>query len=204
MCIEEPLRALEPERSEMRLVIALGESQDRCRLRAMLDLLGHRVVGEGADAEAAWRLARQHRPDLVVLEAVPGATESFEAGEAIRLALDVPLLFVSGAGDPSLLERARQVGCAGFLVQPFTAAGLGAALQIAMDRHAERLLLQRELAALKEKLEARKLIERAKAILMQQHGLTEPEAFRRLQRQSMATATPMKTLAEALIRASQT
>lgn len=186
-----------------RLVIALEQPEARCQLRGTLEALRHQVVGEADDADSAWRLARQLRPDLVLLEAALGAGESFEAAEAIRSALDAPILFLSATGDPALVHRARQVGCTGFLVEPFTGTALDAAVWMALDRHAERQALQRELNELKEKLVTRKLIDRAKAILMERHGLSESEAFRRLQVQSMTTATPMKTLAEAVILSSR-
>jgi response regulator NasT len=157
------------------------------------------VLGEGGDAETTRRLARQLRPDLVLLPASPEGEESFAAAEAIRSELDLPVFFLSDSFDRTLLDRARQAGCDGFLARPFTDVAFDIAIWMALDRHAERQSLQRDLADLKEKLEARKLINRAKAILMEQHGLSEPEAFHRLQSQSMNTATPMKALAEAII-----
>jgi AmiR/NasT family two-component response regulator len=181
-----------------RLVIALDPPEARLQLRSMLEALEYQVVGEAGDADT-----RQLRPDLVLLDAAVSNGESFEAAEAIRRALDLPVLFVSDSGDVALLDRARQAGCAGFLVRPYTTAALEVGLCMALDRHTERQSLRRELELLKEKLEARKLINRAKAILMERHGLTEPEAFRRLQTQSMSTATPMKALAEAVILSSQ-
>jgi response regulator NasT len=182
-----------------RVVIALEKAEARRQLRCTLETLRHQVVGEAGDADTAWRLARQFRPDLVLLSTSLGAGDSFEAAEAIRSGFDLPIFFLSNSYDPVLLDRARQVGCAGFLVAPFTDVALDIALWMALDRHAERQSLRRDLEELKEKLEARKLINRAKAILMEQHGLTEPEAFRRLQAQSMNTAKPMKALAEAII-----
>ena len=185
--------------SSARLVIVHGEADRRLELRAALEELGHQVIGEAGDAESARRLARQLRPDLLLLPTSLGNEDSLAAAEAMRRESDLPVFFLSDSYTPALLERAREAGCAGFLVQPFTQAALDAALWMALDRHAERQALQCELLELKEKLEARKLINRAKAILMDRHGLTEPEAFHRLQSQSMNTATPMKALAEAII-----
>lgn len=182
-----------------RLVIAVAEPEARLELRSMLEALSHQVVGEAGDADSAWRLARRLRPDLVLLSTSLGSDDSFEAAEAIRTGLDLPVFFLSPSYDAPLLDRARAAGCDGFLVRPFTDVALDIALWMALDRHAERRSLRRDLAELKEKLEARKLINRAKAILMERHGLSEPEAFQRLQTQSMNTAKPMKALAEAII-----
>lgn len=185
--------------SSARLVIVHEEADRRHELRAALEALGHQVIGEAGDAESGRRLVRQLRPDLFLLPPSLGNVDSFTAAAAIRRESGVPVFFLSNSDSRALLERAREAGCAGFLVQPCTQAALDAALWMALDREAERQSLQRELAELKEKLEARKLINRAKAILMERHGLTEPEAFHRLQSQSMNTATPMKALAEAII-----
>jgi len=135
----------------------------------------------------------------VLLSTSLGSDDSFEAARAIRRGLDLPVFFLSPSYDGALLDRAREVGCDGFLVRPFTDVALDIALWMALDRHAERQSLRQDLEELKEKLEARKLINRAKAILMERYGLTEPEAFHRLQVQSMNTAKPMKALAEAII-----
>jgi AmiR/NasT family two-component response regulator len=182
-----------------RLVIVHASPEQRLAWRALLEALSHQVIGEAGDLESARRLAWQLRPDLVLLPAALGDEDGFAAAEAIRRDAELPVFFLSESADPALLDRARAAGCAGFLAQPFTEAALGIALRMALDRHAEAQALRRELADLKEKLEARKLINRAKAILMERHGLSEPEAFRHLQSQSMNTATPMKALAEAII-----
>jgi two-component system, response regulator PdtaR len=186
-----------------RVVIALEEPERRLELRSALEALGYRIVGEASDTESAWHLTRRLQPDLTLLETSPEDGASIEAAEAIRTAVEVPVVFVSRCYDAGLLDRAREAGAAGFVMSPFTEATLDVALCMALDRRLERQALQRELVTLKEKLEARKLINRAKAILMEQHGLSEPEAFRRLQVQSMSTATPMKALAEAIILSSQ-
>jgi two-component system, response regulator PdtaR len=183
-----------------RVVIALEEPDLCLQIRAALEALGGSVVGEVGDAESGWHMARRLQPDAVFLDA---STPSLEAAEAIRSATEAVVLFVSAVYDRALLDQTRKAGGVGFLVQPVSEAALSVALALALDRRAERQALQCELTELKEKLEARKLINRAKAILMERHGLTEPEAFRRLQVQSMSTATPMKALAEAVILSSQ-
>jgi response regulator NasT len=182
-----------------RLLIVDGDPARRHELRAMLEPDGHQVIGEAVDAETACRLARQLQVDLILLSTSLAGEPGFPIAESIHREMDLPCVFLSDSDDPALFERAREVGCAGYLVRPFTGTALNIALRIALDHHAERQSLRRELAELKEKLEARKLINRAKAILMERHGLSEPEAFHRLQSQSMNTATPMKALAEAII-----
>jgi len=182
-----------------RLLIVHDEADRRLELRAMVEALSHQVIGDAGDPESARRLARQLRPDLVLLPTSLGGAEGFATAETISREAELPVFILSDSYDPVLLQRAREVGCAGFLVRPFTQTALDVALWMALDHHAERQSLRNELLDLKEKLEARKLINRAKAILMERHGLTEPEAFHRLQSQSMNTATPMKALAEAII-----
>jgi two-component system, response regulator PdtaR len=186
-----------------RLVIAMESPEAQLRLRSALQSLGYAVVGEAGDAESAWHLARRLQPELVLLQASTVDSAGFEAAEAIHSATDALVLIVCEAYDAALLDRAREAGAAGLLAEPITEASVDIALAMALDRRAERQALRRELEVMKEKLEARKLINRAKAILMERHGLTEPEAFRRLQTQSMTTATPMKALAEAVILSSQ-
>jgi response regulator NasT len=185
------------------VVIALEAPEARLQIRAALEALDGSVVGEAGDAESAWHMARRLQPDAVFLDTSTTGSAGFEAAEAIRAATEAVVLFVSDQYDPALFDQARATGGTGFLVRPVSEAAVSIALALALDRRSERLALQRELAELKEKLEARKLINRAKAILMERHGLSEPEAFRRLQVQSMSTATPMKTLAEAVILSSQ-
>jgi response regulator NasT len=184
-------------------VIALDLPEVRLQMRLMLEALNYQIVAEAGDAATGWRLARHLQSDLLLLDMSLSGDESFELAGVFRTTPDPPVLFVSDSADPTRLDRARRAGCAGFLLLPCTAEALEVALCMALDRHAERAALQRELHLLKEKLEARKLINRAKAILMERHGLSEPEAFRRLQTQSMSSATPMKALAEAIILSSQ-
>jgi response regulator NasT len=186
-----------------RLVIALDPPEVRLQMRLMLEALNHQIVAEAGDAATGWRLARHLQSDLLLLDISLDDAKGFERAEGLRTAASPPILFASESAAPALLDRARRAGCAGFLLLPCTAEALEVAVCMALDRHAERAALQRELSLLKEKLEARKLINRAKAILMERHGLSEPEAFRRLQTQSMSTATPMKALAEAIILSSQ-
>jgi AmiR/NasT family two-component response regulator len=186
-----------------RVVIGIGEVETRGQLRSALEALGYQVVGEAGDVESAWHLTRRLEPELALLEAPAASSTGFEAAEAIRAGTGALVMFISEAYEPALLDRAREVGAAGFLVAPFDEAALDVALCLALDRRTERQALRRELELMKDRLEARKLINRAKAILMERHGLSEPEAFRRLQTQSMSTATPMKALAEAVILSSQ-
>jgi AmiR/NasT family two-component response regulator len=184
-----------PTPDTLRILIAVADAAAGRRVRDAITDSGHRVMGETSDADAAWRLAQRLRPDLVLLDV--GLPDAFEAAEAIRTALDLPLLCLGA--EPSDFPPAREAGADGFLVAPFTTAALQIALQLALDRHTERVRLRLERDALRDKLEARKLIERAKAILMDRHGISEPEAFRRLQSHSMATATSMRAIAEAVI-----
>src|SRR5438046_2958355 len=110
-----------------RLLTVHDEAEKRLELRAMLEALSHQVVAEAGDLETARRLARQLRPDLILLPTALREEDSFAAAEAISREADLPVFFLSDSGDPTHLERAREVGCAGFLVQPFTGVALNVA-----------------------------------------------------------------------------
>src|ERR1700732_1570119 len=113
-----------PLLTSARLVIGHDEPRARLELRSLLEARSHEVVGEAGDAESMRRLARQLQPDLVLLPPSLGEEESFATAEAIRAELDLPVFFLSETYDPTLLERAREAGCAGFLARPFTDAAL--------------------------------------------------------------------------------
>jgi len=185
----------------LRVLVADDEPIIRLDLKHILEDMGHTVVAEAGDGAAAVSLARQHKPDLVILDVKMPVMDGIEVAAAIANDKIAPVLMLTAYGQVELVERARDVGVFGYLVKPFREVDLYPAIEIALHRFKELQELEAQVGSLQEALETRKLVERAKAILMERHGLKEPEAFRRLQVQSMRTRRPMKEIAEAVILA---
>ncbi|NPA91213.1 MAG: ANTAR domain-containing protein [Chloroflexi bacterium] len=187
----------------IRVLIADDESLIRMDLREMLTNLGYLVVGEAPDARTAVNMAREVRPDVVIMD-IRFEGDDFDGIDAARVLMEeriAPVLLLSAYSDKELIQRAKEAGVMGYLVKPFREADLPPAIEVAMANFAEWLRLEEEAANLKEALETRKLVERAKGILMDRHGLSEAEAFRRIQKMSMDNRRPMKEVAEAIILA---
>jgi len=172
-------------------------------LREMLTSLGYMVVGEAGDGLSATNLARELRPDLVMMDIRMPEMDGIEAASVLTSEDIAPVLLLSAYSEPDLVQRATQAGVIGYLVKPFREAQLGPAIDVTLGRFREFRQLQGELGDLKEALEARKVIERAKGLLMERYSLTEPEAFRRIQKRSMDTRKSMKEIAEAILLADE-
>jgi len=187
----------------IRVLIADDESLIRMDLREMLTNLGYLVVGEAPDARTAVNLAREVRPDVVIMD-IRFEGDDFDGIDAAKVLMEervAPVLLLSAYSDKELIQRAKEAGVMGYLVKPFRETDLPPAIEIAMVNFEEWLRLEKEAENLKEALETRKLVERAKGILMDRHGLSEAEAFRRIQKMSMDNRRPMKEVAEAIILA---
>ncbi len=187
----------------VRVLIADDESLIRMDLREMLTNLGYLVVGEAPDARTAVNMAREVRPDVVIMD-IRFENDDFDGIEAARILMEervAPVLLLSAYSDKELVQRAKEAGVMGYLVKPFRETDLPPAIEVAMANFQEWLRLEQEARDLKEALETRKLVERAKGILMDRHGLSEAEAFRRIQKMSMDNRRPMKEVAEAIILA---
>ncbi len=187
----------------VRVLIADDESLIRMDLREMLTNLGYLVVGEAPDARTAVNMAREIRPDVVIMD-IRFENDDFDGIEAARILMEervAPVLLLSAYSDKDLIQRAKEAGVMGYLVKPFREADLPPAIEVAMANFQEWLRLEKEAKDLKEALETRKLVERAKGILMDRHGLSEAEAYRRIQKMSMDNRRPMKEVAEAIILA---
>ncbi|HIC87898.1 MAG TPA: response regulator [Anaerolineae bacterium] len=186
-----------------RVIIADDEALIRLDLREMLTSLGYLVVGEAGDGRSAVNLARELRPDIVIMDIKMPDMDGIEAARILTEERIAPVLLLSAYSQRDLVERAREAGVAGYLVKPFRENDLAPAIEVALSRFAEFRTLEKEVGNLKLALETRKLVDRAKGILMDRQGLTEAEAFRKIQKMSMDNRKPMKAVAEAIILAYQ-
>ena len=187
----------------VRVLIADDESITRTDLKEMLTNLGYLVVGEAVDARTAVNMAREIRPDVVIMD-IRFENDDFDGIDAARVLMEervAPVLLLSAYGDRDLVRRAKEAGVMGYLLKPFREVDLPPAIEVAMANFEQWLKLEKEARDLKEALETRKLVERAKGILMDRHGLSEAEAFRRIQKMSMDNRRPMKEIAQAIILA---
>ncbi len=186
-----------------RVIIADDESLIRMDLREMLTNLGYLVVGEAGDGRSAVNLARELRPDIVIMDIKMPDMDGIEAARLLTEERIAPVLLLSAYSQQELVQRARQAGVAGYLVKPFRESDLTPAIEVVLARFSEFRALEREVASLSDALETRKLVDRAKGILMDTQGLNENDAFRRIQKMSMNNRKSMRSVAEAIILAHQ-
>jgi response regulator NasT len=182
-----------------RVVIAEDEALIRMDLKEMLEEAGYAVVGEAGDGETAVRLAAELAPDLVVLDVKMPVLDGISAAERITAEHLAPVLMLTAFSQRDLVERARDAGAMAYLVKPFQKADLVPAIEIAVARHEQMAALSREVADLTERLETRKLVDRAKATLQSRHGLSEADAFRWIQKSSMDLRISMRQVAETVL-----
>jgi response regulator NasT len=183
----------------VRILIAEDETLIRLDLRSMLESAGFEVCAEARDGEEAVELAREARPDLAVLDVRMPRLDGIEAARRMLAERPIPIVMLTAYGQEELVSRAIEAGVFGYLVKPFREADLLPAIQAARARHAELVELRVEAESLAEALATRKVVERAKGLLMEREGLSEQEAFARLRRASQVSGRPMKVVAEALI-----
>lgn len=189
---------MDAEVKARRVVVAEDESLIRMDIVETLRENGFDVVGEASDGSTAVELANQLRPDLMVMDIKMPSLDGLSAAEAIS-ELKIPIVLLTAFSQKELVERAAEVGAMAFLVKPFTPADLLPAIEIALSRHEQLVGLEREVSDLAERLETRKLIERAKGILSEKMALTEPEAFRWIQKASMDRRLSMAEVAKTVI-----
>jgi AmiR/NasT family two-component response regulator len=182
-----------------RVLIAEDEALIRLDLKEMLEEEGYDVVGEAGDGETAVSLAEQLRPDLVILDVKMPVMDGIAAAERIAGARVAPVVILTAFSQRDLVERARAAGAMAYLVKPFQKKDLLPTIEMAASRFAEIVALETEVSDLNERLETRKLVERAKGVLMEKQGMTEPEAFRWIQRTAMDRRTSMKMVASAVL-----
>jgi two-component system, response regulator PdtaR len=189
-----------------RVIIADDESIIRMDLREMLTNLGYLVVNEVGDGRSAVNLARELRPDIVIMD-IKFESDDFDGIDAARMLTEekiAPVLLLTAYSQRDLVVRAREAGVVGYLVKPFREADLVPAVEVALARFNEFRAMEKQVGDLQDALETRKFVDRAKGILMDSQTLSEAEAFRRIQKMSMNTRKPMKDVAEAIILAHET
>ncbi|WP_285579885.1 response regulator [Herbidospora sp. NBRC 101105] len=185
--------------TQRRVVIAEDEALIRLDLKEMLEEDGYAVVGEAGDGESAVKLATELRPDLVILDVKMPVLDGISAAEQIVSERIAPCLILTAFSQRDLVERARDAGAMAYLVKPFTKGDLVPAIEMAVSRHEEIAALEKEVTTLSDRLETRKLVERAKGLLMAQHGWSEPQAFRWIQKASMDRRLSMRQVAQIVV-----
>jgi two-component system, response regulator PdtaR len=182
-----------------RVLIAEDEALIRLDLREMLVEEGYDVVGEAGDGETAVRLTEDTKPDLVILDIKMPIMDGLAAAEKIAGARLAPVVILTAFSQRELVERARAAGAMAYLVKPFQKSDLVPAIEIALSRFAELTALEAEVATLNERLETRKVVERAKGQLMAAYSMSEPQAFKWIQRTAMDHRLTMREVAERII-----
>ena len=183
----------------MRILIAEDETIIRLDLRDLLERAGHEVVAEARDGEEAVELAREHAPELAVLDVKMPRLDGIEAARRILADQAIPIVMLTAYGQDELVGRAVEAGVFGYLVKPFREQDLVPAIAAARARHAELEEVRRQAESLADALAARKVIEQAKGLLMEKEQLSEQEAFARLRKASQASGRPLKVIAEAVV-----
>ena len=182
-----------------RVLIAEDEALIRLDLREMLEEEGYDVCGEAGDGASAVRLAKELRPQLVILDVKMPVLDGISAAEQIVSARIAPVVILTAFSQRDLVERAREAGAMAYLVKPFQKKDLLPTIEMAVSRFAELVALEKEVTDLSGRLEARKLVDRAKGVLQSANGMTEAEAFRWIQRTSMDSRQSMRAVAQAVI-----
>ncbi len=183
-----------------RVVVAEDESLIRLDIVEILRDNGFEVVGEAGDGETAVALATELRPDLVIMDVKMPQLDGISAAERINKAHIAPVVLLTAFSQKELVERATEAGALAYVVKPFTQNDLLPAIEIALARHAQLIALEAEISDLNERFETRKQVDRAKGLLTQKMGLSEPEAFRWIQKASMDRRLTMQEVAQAVIQ----
>lgn len=182
-----------------RVVVAEDESLIRMDVIEMLEAEGYEVVGEAENGQRAIELAKEREPDIVLMDVKMPVLDGITAAEQIAADRIAPVVLLTAFSQKELVERAREAGAMAYVVKPYTAADLVPAMEIALSRFDEILALEDEVSEMKDQFETRKLVERAKSLLITKMGLTEPEAFRWIQKTSMDRRLSMREVADAIL-----
>ncbi len=185
--------------TQTRVIVADDESITRQDIVEMLVSLDYVVVGDIGDGRSAVNLARELKPDIVIMDIKMPTLDGIDAAKILTEENICPVLLLTAYHDKELVDRARTAGVAAYLVKPFRESDLSPAIEVALARFQEFRELHHQVADLKDALETRKLVDRAKGILMDTQGLTEAQAFRKIQKMSMDTRRSMKDIAQAIV-----
>jgi len=185
----------------LRTLIAEDEQLTRTIIRARLEKLGHTVVAEAGDGAQAIEAARLHKPDVIIMDIKMPVMDGIEAARAILAETPCAILFLSSFNEEELVEQASETGALAYLMKPFRKEDLAPALEVAVRRFRQIQSQSKEIEELKETLETRKLIERAKGILMDRHHMSEEEAFKRIHFQARNQNKKMREIAQSIITA---
>ncbi len=198
--VAEPAPAADPgARTPRRAVVAEDEALIRMDVVETLREAGFAVVGEAGDGETAVRLATELRPDVVVMDVKMPVMDGISAAERIGKEHAAPVVLLTAFSQTELVESARDAGAMAYVVKPFTPADLLPAIEIAISRYGQITALEAEVADMTERFETRKRVDRAKGLLMTKMGLSEPDAFRWIQKTSMDRRLTMREVADAVI-----
>lgn len=187
--------------AKLRVLIADDDPIIRLDLKQILENLDYDVVAEAGDGQQAVELAREKRPDVCILDVKMPVLDGIDAVNVITEEEIAPAILLTAYSDKELIDRAKNAGVFAYLVKPFKPTDLPPAIEVARSRYDQNQQLAKEVGTLQEKLEARKLVDRAKGILMDEQGLSETESYRRIQQQSMNMRKTMREVAEAIILA---
>ncbi|MCD8174678.1 MAG: response regulator [Phascolarctobacterium sp.] len=186
---------------KLRILLADDEAILRLDLREMLTEVGHEIAGEAVNGEEAVNMTRSLKPDFIIMDVKMPGMDGIAAAEVIAAENIAPVLLLTAYSQQDIVDKAKNAGVIGYLVKPVREEQLFPAMEIAASRFAEIQTLNKEVGNLKESLETRRLLDRAKGILMTVHGMTEQEAYRKMQQYSMSKRITLKELAERIIAA---
>jgi len=183
----------------MRVLVCEDETIIRLDICQLLETAGHTVVGEARDGAEAIRLAAELTPDIILMDVRMPELDGVEAARQILSARQMPIVMVTAFAERDIVQQASEAGAFGYLVKPFRQDDVLAAITTAQARSAELAEARQEAKSLTEALETRKVVERAKGMLMTAENLTEPDAYARMRSASQRTGQPMRAIAEALL-----
>ncbi|GAA1753476.1 response regulator [Rothia terrae] len=190
---------LEAEPQQRTVVVAEDEALIRLDIVEILKDQGFTVVAEADNGERAVELAREHRPDLVLMDVKMPVMDGISAAELISKEQLAPVVLLTAFSQKELVDRATEAGAMAYVVKPFTPNDLIPAIEVAISRYEQIKALQSEVSSIKEQFETRKVVDRAKSLLITKMGLTEPEAFRWIQKTSMDRRLSMREVAETIV-----
>ncbi len=185
--------------TQRRVLVAEDEALIRLDLKEMLEEEGYDVVGEASNGEEAVKLAEELKPDLVILDVKMPVLDGISAAERIVASRIAPVVMLTAFSQRELVERAVDAGAMAYLVKPFAKSDLLPTIEVAVVRHAQLTALEHEVTDLTDRLETRKLVDRAKGKLQTDQGMSEPDAFRWIQKTSMDRRTSMRAVAEGVL-----